>query len=71
MSKEHTPYQSFSKEELRRYNFNLEMEHAKRIIRDMYGVNTEKSKTMLNKLKQCTNERQIDMTLGWGRRNLL
>lgn len=60
MSKENEPH-----------DFSWEMAIARKIIRDLYGDNTKKYEIMSKKLDECTNEIQIDLVLGWGRRNLL
>ena len=51
--------------------FQTEKAQAKRVIHDIYGVNTKKSNIMIEKLNECTNVTQITMVLAWGRRNLL
>ena len=44
---------------------------AKRVIYDIYGKDTLNGKVMIGKLNKCTNQREIDKVLAWGRTNLL
>lgn len=48
-----------------------EIASARRVIKDLYGPTTEKTKILLEKLDECKSSNEINKVLIWGRTNML
>lgn len=48
-----------------------EIASARRVIKDLYGPTTEKTKILFKKLEECKTSNDINKVLIWGRTNLL
>lgn len=57
--------------EAEQLEFEIYKKQAKRVCKDIYGLNTPKYKIMVNKIDNCSNSTQVSNTMAWGRVNLM
>lgn len=52
-------------------DFNSFKATTRRIIRDLYGIDSKNTAIILEKLESCNTEQEIDRLLVWARTNFM